>query len=57
MLERAEPVAVAELGALTREAADLVRDATGASVQRYEFAALPSPLDWQSQTYATALGW
>ncbi|MFJ5989716.1 nucleotidyl transferase AbiEii/AbiGii toxin family protein [Lentzea sp. NPDC092896] len=40
---------LAALGALTREAADLVRDATGASVQKYEFASLPSGLDWQSQ--------
>lgn len=40
---------LAELGALTQEAADLVRDATGASVQKYEFASLPSGLAWQSQ--------
>jgi predicted nucleotidyltransferase component of viral defense system len=40
---------LADLGALTPEAADLVRDATGASVQKYEFASLPSGLDWQSQ--------
>lgn len=40
---------LAELGALTPEAADLVREATGASVQKYEFASLPSGLDWESQ--------
>lgn len=40
---------LAELGALTTEAAGLVRDATGAAVQKYEFASLPSTLDWQSQ--------
>jgi len=40
---------LAELGALTHEAAELVRDATGASVQRYEFASLPARLEWQSQ--------
>lgn len=40
---------LAERGALTSEAADLVRDATGASVQKYEFASLPSGLDWHSQ--------
>ncbi|MCR3747818.1 nucleotidyl transferase AbiEii/AbiGii toxin family protein [Lentzea californiensis] len=40
---------LAERGALTPEAADLFRDATGVSVQKYEFASLPSGLDWQSQ--------
>lgn len=40
---------LAELGALTREAAELVRDATGASVQKYEFARLPTGLEWQAQ--------
>lgn len=40
---------LAELGALTQEAAKLVRDATGASVQKYEFASLPARLEWQSQ--------
>ncbi|GGN11207.1 hypothetical protein GCM10011609_58970 [Lentzea pudingi] len=40
---------LAELGALTADAADLVRDATGASVQKYEFSSLPSGLNWQSQ--------
>lgn len=40
---------LAELGALTREAADLVRDTTGVSVQRYEFNSLPPGLEWQSQ--------
>lgn len=40
---------LAELGALTPEAAELVRDATGASVQKYEFASLPVRLEWQSQ--------
>jgi hypothetical protein len=40
---------LAELGALTREAAELVRDATGASVQKYEFGTLPAGLEWQSQ--------
>ena len=40
---------LAELGALTREAAELVRDATGVSVQKYEFASLPAGLEWQSQ--------
>jgi hypothetical protein len=40
---------LAELGALTRKAAELVRDATGASVQRYEFATLPTGLEWQAQ--------
>ncbi|WP_177229547.1 nucleotidyl transferase AbiEii/AbiGii toxin family protein [Lentzea albida] len=40
---------LAELGALTSEAAGLVRDTTGASVQKYDFASLPSGLDWHSQ--------
>ncbi|WP_112270609.1 nucleotidyl transferase AbiEii/AbiGii toxin family protein [Lentzea terrae] len=40
---------LAELGALTQEAAELVRDATGVSVQKYEFASLPVKLEWQSQ--------
>ncbi|GGU67624.1 nucleotidyl transferase AbiEii/AbiGii toxin family protein [Lentzea flava] len=40
---------LAELGALTQEAADLVREATGASVQKYEFTSLPTGLEWQSQ--------
>lgn len=40
---------LAELGALTREAAELVRDATGVSVQKYDFASLPAGLEWQSQ--------
>ncbi|GHH62958.1 nucleotidyl transferase AbiEii/AbiGii toxin family protein [Lentzea cavernae] len=40
---------LAELGALTSEAAELVRSATGVSVQKYEFASLPSGLGWKSQ--------
>lgn len=40
---------LAELGALTAAAASLVRDRTGASVQRYEFTSLPSRLEWESQ--------
>jgi predicted nucleotidyltransferase component of viral defense system len=40
---------LAELGALTREAAELVRDATGASVQKYEFVSLPARLEWRAQ--------
>lgn len=40
---------LAELGALTQESAALVRDITGVSVQRYEFASLPPALEWQSQ--------
>jgi predicted nucleotidyltransferase component of viral defense system len=40
---------LSELGALSHEAAELVRDATGASVQKYEFASLPAGLEWQAQ--------
>ncbi|SDG78826.1 Predicted nucleotidyltransferase component of viral defense system [Lentzea fradiae] len=40
---------LARLGALTEDAADLVHDATGVSVQRYEFTSLPTSLNWQSQ--------
>lgn len=40
---------LAEVGALTQEAAELVHDATGASVQKYEFASLPAGFEWQSQ--------
>jgi hypothetical protein len=40
---------LAELGALTPEAADPVRAATGASVQKYDLASLPSALDRHPQ--------
>ncbi len=40
---------LAERGALTLEAAELVRVATGASVQKYEFTSLPAGLQWRSQ--------
>ena len=39
---------LAKLGALGQEAADIVRDMTGASVQRYDFTSLPD-LAWEDQ--------
>lgn len=43
------------LASLPAWAAELVRGATGVSVQKYEFSSLPPTLEWQSQLGRSAI--